>query len=283
MKGLSRALPILISLGLSLGSVTTRAAEPCEGTVLYGGKQISSELLRCTEGILAAAGSTSEADRLYLALSALNELSVSQPSDDVLAAGRRIVAELDRRHVLRPEDRRKWQTLLMANGRANEAAAYGRMNRSQGTYVVPTLVPKVPVSHRAEAHAWRLDTATGSLVDQAIDLRHGRHVVVASAASCGFCRIAVEAISQDAELREWFADSLWIMRPSDNLDVAKIRRWNVANPATPMLLVTDTSGWPLPNTWMTPTFLVLEDGVVTATVDGWSAASRAALAAALRR
>lgn len=273
-----RALCWLLALA---ASVTTAAGAEsrCDVAMLRGLSPPPDQVLAC---VRAVAARPAEADGvggslLRAALGALRDAALTRPAPDEPALARALLAELQRRGALGPQDHASLRAILLLNGRFDEVAADRAAHPLRGEAPLPARRPLAAAAGDGQARFWRWDAHANAIAEDAVDLAHGVHVVVDSEPDCHFCARAIADIEHDAALSQAFRGALWITRPGQGLDRATWQAWNAAHPAQPMVVVLDAQGWALPAEWSTPRFRVFRDGQVVASVLGWTPQSRVAL------
>ena len=274
---MSRPLSMNVAAALALAAALPAVAQPrCDVALLRGLGVPPQQALSCVRTV--AAGSTSAAGELLrAALDALVNVSFTHPSDDEPDLARRLIAELQRRGALGPDDHQTLRKVLLQNGRLDDVAADRAAHPSAREAPVPQRLFMGTPPRAGEARYWRWDVRGTVLVERSIDLAHGTHLVIDASPGCRFCAKAVVDIDRDPALARLFDGALWITRPEQGLDPAYWARWNDAHPAHPMVLVLDASGWDLPSAWSTPRFRFFRDGQVVASLLGWTPASGEAL------
>lgn len=117
---------------------------------------------------------------------------------------------------------------------------------------------------------WQFDAETGQLVQRSFDT-DGLDWVVQASPGCGFARAAMEAFTNDPELRTLLnARLIWLVPPGWSLDLETQRHWNKAHPHSPMLLMHSAEEWPfLTDLATSPQFVRLREGQVVETIVGW--------------
>jgi hypothetical protein len=123
------------------------------------------------------------------------------------------------------------------------------------------------------------------LLRRSADLRRPSQVVVVSHPRCHFSRAAMQDIRADPVLGRILAThARWLAPQDDDLDFDVLQQWNREHVEQQITLTFRRDEWPMIDSWQTPTFYFLEDGVVIAKLDGWPQhGRRAELLAALRQ
>jgi hypothetical protein len=131
---------------------------------------------------------------------------------------------------------------------------------------------------------WVVDPNARVLLRRNVDLQPAQ-VVVVSHPQCHFSQNAVRDIQADPVLRETFLEhAKWLAPQSNRLDFDVIQRWNREHPSQEITIAFRRDEWPMIDSWATPTFYFLKNGVVSAKVEGWpKEGSRSELLAALRQ
>jgi hypothetical protein len=264
---------------LALVAALPAGAEPrCDVGLLRGPGVPPEQLLSCVR-IVAGASTSAEGELLRAALGALVDASFTLPAADEPDLARRLIAELQRRGALGPDDHRTLRKVLLQNGRLDDVAADRAANPAAHEVAIPERRFMATPPLAGEVRYWRWEVRGTVLVERSIDLAHGTHLVIDASPGCQFCARAVADIDRDPALARLFDGALWITRPEQGLDPAYWARWNDAHPAHPMVLVLDATGWDLPPQWSTPQFRFFRDGRVVASLRGWTTTSRETLLA----
>jgi hypothetical protein len=248
----------------------------CDVAALRGLGAPPDTLLACVRAVATRPGQV-DGELLRAALGALVNASFTRPAADEPELARRLLAELQRRGALGPDDHETLRKILLQNGRLDEVAADRAAHPAAGEAAVPARLFLGQPPRAGEARYWRWDARGTALVEQSVDLAHGTHLVIDASPGCQFCAKAVMDIDRDPALMRLFDGALWITRPEQGLASAYWAHWNDAHPAHPMVLVLDAQGWDLPPQWSTPQFRFFLDGRVVVSLLGWTPTSRAAL------
>ena len=172
---------------------------------------------------------------------------------------------------------------LLLNDRYEEARRRQGAGRTLYSSAFPRRVPATAPRPPGALPAWTWDARADTLTERAIDLAHGSRVLVWSAPNCHFCEQAATDIEADAALAKAFGTrALWVQRPFSGLEPQAMLAWTKRHPATPIAVVFDPAGWPIPKGYGTPTFVFLRDGRVVSTIAGWPPDHAKAVRDALR-
>lgn len=130
--------------------------------------------------------------------------------------------------------------------------------------------------------AKRLIVEGDRLVVDVAPIDKGKHVVVIAHPSCAFSRRAMDAIEKDEELKVAMEGSYWLAPQDRTLGLDAIRDWNAQADVTKLDLMYNQWNWPLLSARSTPTFYLLNNGVIVKMVKGWpQKGARAQLLSAL--
>jgi hypothetical protein len=136
----------------------------------------------------------------------------------------------------------------------------------------PTLeVERIPEIAETDIHmpaAFRIADASGDrLVPVSFELDKIRLVAVVHPL-CSFSKRALTAI---ASAQPGMASSRAVyLAPVDQmLFLSELIEWNGANDSVEILLANSREDWPFIDRWATPSFYILRDGQVQATLSGW--------------
>ena len=122
---------------------------------------------------------------------------------------------------------------------------------------------------------WTVDPDKRALLRRNADLESVQ-IVVVSHPRCHFSQAAMREIQADPLLGEVFrAHARWLAPPA-GIDFDVIQKWNSMHPHQETTLAYRREEWPMIDTWDTPTFYFLKDGVVAAKVTGWPREGRRA-------
>jgi hypothetical protein len=154
----------------------------------------------------------------------------------------------------------------------------------------PADVEAVPVLRAAagiepgQPTEWVVDPDRPELLRRGVDLRPAQ-VLVVSHPRCHFSRAAMHDIEADPALRQVFhAHARWLAPPGGSFSVDAIQEWNREHQGQTTALAFRREEWPMIDSWETPSFYFLENGVVMAKVQGWPGGGRRdELVTALRR
>lgn len=272
---------LLSALLLSaLHPVTASCRSDCDRTTLAAVSTPATTVVRCLQDAAIR-------ERLTVAAYARIEGAIygrgmthPQPAD--VPAMQAILLELDRRHATGASDLDLQESVLLQQGRFAEASILARRNPTADT--IPVINGKHAAGTEAAPRAWQVNES-GALEEQAFDLTHGVKIVVNASPECEFCLPAARWLEASSDLGPTFrAHAIWVSRPGlADLHLADYSVWDREHPSMPMRLITDPKGWPMPDSWSTPRFVVLKEGHRVAEVMGWTAHTPEALRAALTR
>lgn len=132
---------------------------------------------------------------------------------------------------------------------------------------------------------WAIDPSRRELLRRSVDVHRPAQIVVVSHPLCHFSQAAMRDIQADAALGEIFREhARWLAPQDTHLKFDIVQRWNREHPGQETTLAFRREEWPMLDSWGTPTFYFLQDGAVTAKVEGWpKAGRRPELLAALRQ
>jgi hypothetical protein len=155
---------------------------------------------------------------------------------------------------------------------------------------LPELEP-LPALHEAadlvagQPTEWAVDPDRHALLRRSVDLHRPAQVVIVSHPSCHFSQAAMQDIQADSVLGEVFREhARWLAPQGAHLYFDVVQRWNREHPEREITLTFQREEWPMIDSWGTPTFYFLKDGVVRAKVEGWpKGGRRPELLAALRQ
>lgn len=114
-----------------------------------------------------------------------------------------------------------------------------------------------------------IDSTRNILKMQSVDLRDFQVIAVVSP-FCHPSRNAMEDIKRDPKLNSLFKNhGKWVTSAIALYDFNEIQDWNRSHPNAQMTISYQDDQWPL-EFWNTPTFYILENGVVKQILKGWS-------------
>ena len=276
--------PIAFALSLSKGSVllavavgvlvspvcqastSSLQAPACDFGYLQDAAQPAVDQLHCLQKLKSdhrlASVSRKDIDKVLSALFPRLHLNGDSADADITIL---LADELKRR---RPADASRDDSVfgaLMATGRVDEAERL--------PYAKKLLIPRQPLATAPAPDAvkfWTVQETPLTLVEEAVDLDVGRHVVVYTSPGCGFCQMAAKELAADPLLGTVFkAQSLWIHTPNGNYGPDFFREWPLKQYSFPTRVVFDRHGWPQRRIPATPVFFFMEDGRVVGETLGW--------------
>lgn len=265
------------------GNAPAAAADvACTPDALVAATTPPDARLACARTLLASPDRV-DTEILYATLKqiAWAQRTVIAPDPRDLETVETVAAELERRGAMRPADRRNLRMTLLLFGRLDEAAQDAAAHPTHAGVTVPRQVA-LPGARGGDARYWRWDADADVLREQSVDLRHGTYLIVVASPGCHFCDEAIRDSATDPLLAALFRRALWLSRPDSHFGQADYERWRSRHPDTPMLVMLDVRGWPMPEVWATPQFEFVRDGRVVRSVEGWSPKSRAAVTDAAR-
>ena len=184
------------------------------------------------------------------------------------------LTELRRRGIARNDDDEKVYSALVESRLFDGARAFAKLHRLASVEAVPDVVEN---AGRKRPTVLLVTEGGKKLVRRAVDIEHGRLIVVISSPLCHFCQRAIRSIESDAVLRPLIRNhALWIVPPDQSTPFATVARWNRLHPSEQMSYVYRREEWPMVERWETPVFYFLKDGRVVSTVRGWPDAGRKA-------
>lgn len=150
--------------------------------------------------------------------------------------------------------------------------------------VLPELheAPDLIAGHPTE---WAVDPNKHELLRRSVDLHQSTQVVIISHPLCHFSQAAMHDIQADPVLSKIFeANARWLIPQGNHLDFGVVQQWNREHPGQQAALAFRRDEWPMIDSWATPTFYFLKNGVVNAKVEGWpKEGRRSELLTALRQ
>lgn len=142
-----------------------------------------------------------------------------------------------------------------------------------------------PALNQQSPTVWNVDLQKNEYLRQNMQLR-GNHIIVVSHPSCNFSWKALSAIHADPVLSPLFFNktTTWLLPQSENIELETIRLLNSNFPEINAKIVVYEAEWSQLDTWATPTFYFLKDGVMVAKVVGWpEGGNREKIVAALKK
>lgn len=108
------------------------------------------------------------------------------------------------------------------------------------------------------------------LTRTSIDMDHGAKIIVISHPLCHFSRNAMEFIKGAPVLDAVFArNALWVAPVDRNINFDVLQGWNKSHPDSAHVLAHSRNEWPYLDSWSTPTFYFMKDGILIDKVVGW--------------
>ena len=190
------------------------------------------------------------------------------------------LAELEHRGAAKREELARMRNALLSARRFDDATKFGASHPKAGLAPLPRFVDAGNIAS-GQPSAWR-EAGDGRFERVGLDLGPAQVLVMAG---CHFSDDAAREISADPVLGPAFrAHATWLGLPPGPEDPADVAEWNRAHPQAPMLTLYDRAEWPMFPHWRMPSFFVVRDGTVVATVIGWKPAdARDALVALMRK
>lgn len=114
----------------------------------------------------------------------------------------------------------------------------------------------------------------------------GKQIIAVTHPLCHFSANALNAVFADEQLRERLRGTMTLLVPQRRESAMQpFHEWNARHSATPFNIAYRIGDWPAIETWNTPIFYFMHDGVVVDKVDGWpkDGSRMAELRAALAR
>jgi hypothetical protein len=132
---------------------------------------------------------------------------------------------------------------------------------------------------------WVVDPSRRALLRRSVDLHQPAQVVIVAHPLCHFSQDAMQDIRADSVLGKAFGTHARWLAPQDmRINFDTLQRWNHEHPEQEITLTFRREEWPMIDSWSTPTFYFLKDGVVSAKVEGWpKEGRRSELLAALQQ
>lgn len=252
----------------------------CKKKLLEAGYSPADQLhcvsLLAERGQLASALKTADLKRL---ISKVYERVMVKGDRDDAQTFRLLVAEEKRRDA---RDRVHDETVFGA------FLAVGDVEAAEGApYAKAPVIRRVSLAAPTDpkwSRMWEVKSSPTQLVEKAVDLTRGVHIVVYTSPGCGFCQAASQAIASEPSTRKIFlARSHWINIPDANYSEAFYASWSEAKYTFPTSVVFDRKGWPERRIPATPYFFFVRDGQVVGELIGWFDGSPAKLRAILHK
>lgn len=117
---------------------------------------------------------------------------------------------------------------------------------------------------------WRVSLVEDAIHREPLDLSRGRVLIVVSHPGCGFSRRALAALREPALRDRLPARTYFVVPPFGSIDIPRLRHWNAEFPTQEHRFADREGDWPFGHRiWDLPTFVLLEEGVHRATLQGW--------------
>jgi hypothetical protein len=127
----------------------------------------------------------------------------------------------------------------------------------------PDVVPGQPTE-------WVVHQSQRELLRRNADVRAPAQVVIVSHPLCHFSRAAAHDIQTDPVLRETLeGHATWLAPQDTHINFNAVQQWNQQHPEQEVTLTFRREEWPMIDSWATPTFYFLKNGVAVAKVAGW--------------
>lgn len=191
---------------------------------------------------------------------------------------RAVYGELRRRRVdtRRTFDRTMLKALLAAR-RFDEAGVFSAAHPGAQRASIPRVTDRPGDGFRGRS-VFDFDAGNNALTRNATPSPPGTQVVMVVEAGCHFSANALEAIGNDAALRERLraANLLMVTPPRTAIPFGFIAAWNAPHPQLPLRAPFSAEEWRDIDVAGVPTFFILENGKVRTKITGWPAQGRKA-------
>jgi hypothetical protein len=217
-----------------------------------------------------ALSSRQDADLLLL-FDVAGKVVLSSGDARALGQMRVIYAEFGRRGIdtRRTLDDAMVSALLAGRG-FDEARAVADAHPRQGRDAIPRQIDSLGAAFRGRS-LYRLDAAANTLERHAVTPMHGIQVVLVVDAGCHFSEDALKAIGSDGALFERLggAGLLVMTPPRTPVPTRFMADWNAKYPQLALRAPFNAEEWADVDVIGVPTFFILENGRVRATISGW--------------
>ncbi len=185
-------------------------------------------------------------------------------SETSLTMLRSALSDIEALGVASEQDRVDFFKALVGHRRFDEARAF---KLKHATLEVER-IPDIAENDVDKPAAYRIADASGDrLVPVSFELDKIRLVAVVHPL-CGFSKRALTAIAT-AQPGIASGGAVYLAPVAPMLFLSALIEWNVANDSVEIVLANTREDWPFIDSWGTPSFYILKDGQVTATLIGW--------------
>ncbi len=180
-----------------------------------------------------------------------------------------VLDELQTRGLARDQHHFDMYAALVSSRMLAEAKEFATQHSSLGLEALPKFSEASDLKKDTPTE-WVMHTDQHELLRRSVDMEQKAQIIVVSHPLCHFSQNAIRDIESDPLLHEVFKHhAKWIAPQSGRLNLDVIKEWNRQHPDMIMTLAYKRDEWPLFESWGTPTFYFLKEGVLTTTVTGW--------------
>lgn len=197
------------------------------------------------------------------------------PSAEHIAALEALVAELEAGGHMEPRLYRYLRLAYKLSWNLDQAQSSELRAQSQAEDTMPTRLVRLGAATVPRPFSWQVDRE-GVARQKPLFRTHGPQLIVTTDAHCGYSEVARPAVYALAKAQGWLDAITWLALPNDSLDLKKLERWQQDHPGARYEFVDRVANLGFVETWATPVFAFLRDGVVVEVIHGWPQEGRMA-------
>src|SRR5574343_1945896 len=197
------------------------------------------------------------------------------PSAENIAALEALVAELEAGGHMEPRLYRYLRLAYKLSWNLDQAQSREFRAQSQAEDTLPTRWVRLGAATVPRPYSWQVDRE-GVARQKPLFRTHGPQLIVTTDAHCGYSEAARPVVYEWAKAQGWLDAITWIALPNDSLDLSKLERWQQDHPGARYEFVDRLADLGFVETWATPVFVFLRDGVVVEVIHGWPQEGRMA-------
>lgn len=158
---------------------------------------------------------------------------------------------------------------LVANREFSKAERFARRYPKIKFHSLPKVVDRFN-GEKSEHTGLFFSEGERILARKVVPIEKGPKIIMIAHPSCHYSKNAMEAIRSNKKMKIIFNRYATILAPADReVDFSIFRVWNKSNPDMAMALAYKRHEWSMFDSWETPTFYFMKDGLVIDKIIGW--------------